>query len=140
MKCCYFTRGDNVSNQLKRASSSNNNKHTMYFNQKEVDILRDVFKICQIYISKNKNQFQQPQDILQEINDSINILELHKFIQTNEPLKPSGGFLKGASVMCANGVCCEYGTDKILKGASSNNTCNKKEHLTNIRKMIGLIY
>jgi hypothetical protein len=78
-------------NSLKGASAvANNNQQPnkqLMFHQNEINIIQKVLEISRYYITKNKNQFQNPNDILKEINQSMQIL------------KPVNS-LKGASSIC----------------------------------------
>lgn len=69
--------------KLKGASASGtavNNKQQysdkkLVFNQNELSILSKVLEVCRYYITKNKDQFQSTENILQEINQSLQILK-----------------------------------------------------------------
>jgi hypothetical protein len=86
----------NNNNALKGASlvsartvNQQPNKH-LIFNHSEVQILAKTLEICRLYINKNSSLFQQqPNDIVNEINQSLKIL------------KPRNS-LKGAS---SNKIC-----------------------------------
>jgi hypothetical protein len=98
-------------NTLKGASAAVNQQPKQFlFNSNELNLLSKSLEICRYYIGKNQAQFQQPQDILNEISTSINILSAR---QNNN-------------------------NKSNLKGASSN-ICNKKEHLTDLLKLFNLI-
>ena len=45
------------------------------FHQNEVQIIQKVLEICRLYVSKNQNQFQNPKDIVNEVNQSLQILK-----------------------------------------------------------------
>ena len=61
-------------NSLKSASAvSQHADKKLVLNQNEISILSKVLRMSQIYITKNKDQFQS-KDILNEINQSLQIL------------------------------------------------------------------
>lgn len=72
-------------NALKGASLLQ--QHT--FNQNEIKIVSNVLKISKYFITKNKGLFQQTDNILNEINQSLQILN----VNSNQ--------LKGASNICS---------------------------------------
>jgi len=64
---------------LKGASEVNNqSKQQLKFHKREIDILSKVIEIGRFYITKNKDQFQQPKDLLEDINSAMSILEARK--------------------------------------------------------------
>ena len=98
MVCKNFNHSVNCpsyrNNALKGASAVNQQQQQkqFVFNQQEVNILDKSLKVCQFYITKHKNQYQNnPQDILNELSTSINILSARKNNKSN---------LKGASQIC----------------------------------------
>ena len=110
-------------NALKSASASvsatavNQQPKQFVFNQSEVNILDKSLKACQFYITKNKNQYQNPQDIIKELTTASNILSARRQNKQNQNQQSTK-----------------------LKGASSldNNINNPFKSLDNIRKMVGL--
>ena len=68
------------------------------FNSNEVQILAKVFEICRIYVNKNSSLFQQPQDILNKLSKSIDIINTRQ--NNNKNNKESN--LKGASSVICN--------------------------------------
>ena len=88
-------------NALKGASSSSiNNTKQLMFHQNEVRIISKVLEICKLYINKNSSQFQNPNDILKEVNESLQIL------------KPGLNQLKGAS---SDSICNKDHLQDLLK-------------------------
>jgi len=80
---------------------------TISFPQTEINLVHNSLKIIQFYITRNPEQFQQPQDMLQRVEKAINIISKQLPAQSQQ-----------------------------LKGAS-NNICpnTKKEHLKELLKM-----
>ena len=59
-------------NSLKCASAVVNQQQKQFvFNQQEVNILSKSLEVCKFYITKNKNQYQNPQDILKELTMQV---------------------------------------------------------------------
>ena len=109
-------------NVLKGASATTVNQQPkqLVFNQSEVNILGKSLKACYFYITKNKNQYQNPKDILKELTTASNIISARQKNTQNQNQQSTK-----------------------LKGASSleediNNNNNSFESLDNIRKMFGL--
>lgn len=82
----------NNSLSLKGASAAVNNqsKQLLVFNQSEVSIISKVLEISRSYLTNNKDQFQQTEDILNEITTAGNILSARSNNNKSN--------LKGASV------------------------------------------
>ena len=60
---------------LKGASiQQHSNKKTYSFNQTETNILSKTLEIMRYYIVNNKDQFQQTNDFLNEINQALGII------------------------------------------------------------------
>jgi hypothetical protein len=112
VNCRYH---NNNNNSLKGASAVNNNKlptkQLLVFNQSELNLVSKTLEVLKYFVGKNQSQFQQPEDILNEISTSIYI------INSRQNKNKSN-----------------------LKGASSNNICNetKMQSLKNIKKMFNL--
>lgn len=73
-------------NALKGASAMINNNQSKQqqgpkkhmFQQLEVDRISKVLEIGKFYINKNKDLFQQPKDILTDIDSALSILNARK--------------------------------------------------------------
>ena len=147
---------DYNNNALKGASAVatavNQQPKQFVFNSNEVQILAKVLEICRLYINKNSSLFQQPQDIINDISTSIDIINTRQNKNNNKEAN-----LKGASDINTNpfksfdnilkmfGLTSnESATTEVshIKGASDftqNNICNKKEHLKDLLKQLNLI-
>ena len=64
-------------NRLKGASPINQSSDKLVFNQNEIKIVSNVLKISKYFITKNKGLFQQTDNILNEINQSLQILNVN---------------------------------------------------------------
>ena len=82
----------------------------------QVDLITNVLNIAGFYITRNPQQFQQPQDMLQKVNQAIEIIST----KTN---KTKLAATKGAS-----------------NSNNNNNICSnkKKEHLKQLLNMFSL--
>ena len=152
-------------NALKSASASatasisavnqQQQKQLLVFNQQEVNILDKSLKACQFYITKNKNQYQNPQDIIKELTTASNIVNARRQknkqnqnqqslkgasldININNPFKSLDNIRKMVGLTTSNESASH------LKGASdstqnNNNICSKKEHLKDLLKQFNLI-
>lgn len=65
-------------NSLKGASAVNNQSKKLMFFSKEIDIISKILEISRFYITKNKDQFQQPKDILKDVNSAMSLLDGRK--------------------------------------------------------------
>ena len=82
-------------NSLKGASAVVNQQQKQFvFNQQEVNILSKSLEVCQFYITKNQAQFQQSQDIINELITASNILNARRQNKQNQNQQS----LKGASL------------------------------------------
>ena len=104
MTACYHSI-----NNLKGASVVQNN-NDISIPSIQVDLLANVLNIAGFYITRNPQQFQQPQEILRKVTEAFNI------ISSKKP-KNNNNQLKGAS--------------------TNNNICSnkKKEHLKDLLNM-----
>jgi hypothetical protein len=115
LTCKSFSHSINCkyhnNNALKGASAVVNQQQPkqLVFNKSELNIVSKTLELCKYFVGKNQNLYQNPQDILNEISTSINILSAR---QNNN-------------------------NKSNLKGAS--NICNKKEYLTDLLKQFNLI-
>lgn len=97
---------DYKNNKLKGAAEAVNQQQPKYliFNHSEVQILAKILEICRLYINKNSSLFQQPQDIINDISTSINI------INSKQNIDPK---LKGASSN-KNKICNETKIQSLI--------------------------
>jgi hypothetical protein len=95
---CYHSINDIPCpySKLKGASAAvNNNPPKQYvFNQSEVNLLGKSLEVCRYFIGKNQAQYQNPENILNELSTSINIINSRQ----------NKSSLKGAS---SNKICNE---------------------------------
>ncbi len=99
------------------STAVNQQPKQLLFNQSELNLLGKFLEVCKFYITKNQAQYQNPQDILNELSTSINIINARQNNNNNSNLKVN------------------------LKGTSSNKICNetKIQSLKNIKNVFGLI-
>jgi hypothetical protein len=69
----------------------------LVFNKSELNIVSKTLEICRYFIGKNQKQYQNSQDMVNEISTSINILNARQNNKSN---------LKGASSY-KNKICNE---------------------------------
>lgn len=88
---------------------------TITFPQTEINLVNKSLEIARFYITRNPQQFQQPQDMLQKVNQAIEIIST----------KTNSVATKGASQTNNN---------------NNNNICSnkKKEHLKQLLNMFSL--
>ena len=82
-------------NALKGASAVNQPKQLM-FNSSELNLLSKSLEVCRYFITKNQSQYQNPQDIVNEI--SILLVNIINARQNNN----NKSNLKGASSVICN--------------------------------------
>lgn len=87
-------------------------RQTITFPQTEISLVSKSLEILRFYISKNQEQFQQPENMLQKINQAIEIIST----------KTTAAATKGAS----------------NNNNNNNNICHKKEHLKELLNMFHL--
>jgi hypothetical protein len=132
-------------------NNNNNYQPKQYvFNQSEVNLLGKSLEAIKYFITKNQQMFQQPNDILKELDTASNILSVR---QNNNNNNESN--LKGASDINSNkfqaldnirnmfglGNNIVRNDDNQLKGASVPNNiplCDKTKVLINIKNIFGL--
>ena len=150
LNCKYHNNTSKQYNALKGASAvvNNNQQSSLVFNQSEVNLISKTIELIKYYITQNQQMFQQPQDIIEELNTAINILSVRR--QDNNNNNESN--LKGASdnnnpFKSLDNIRKMFGlttnNESILKGASdstqnNNNICSKKEHLKDLLKLFNL--
>ena len=103
-------------------------------------------------MTKNKNQYQNPQDIIKELTTASNILSARQNTQ-NQNQQSTKTNLKGASLVedinpfksfdnirKMFGLTSNESAAVHLKGASDSdsNICSKKEHLKDLLKQFNL--
>jgi hypothetical protein len=109
---------------------------TISFPQSELSILTESLKTAGFYITRNPQQFQQPQEMLQKIKQGINIISS----RTNNRTKTNNTNRTNTRLATTATAA------KATKGASNpnnsnnNNVCSdkKKEHLKDLLKMFRL--
>jgi hypothetical protein len=145
-------------NALKGASlkgASVIQQSTLSFPPTEISLLSKSLELSKFYIERNKDQFQDSQDMIQKINSAINIISSKTNNKNNQQSQQS---VKGSSDITRNNdgyrnlvnIRQRFGlvnkgnksvTINQLKGASQNNNniCNKKKSLINIREHFNLV-
>ena len=76
-------------NNLKGASVVQSNNDIISIPSIQVDLIANVFNIAGFYITRNPQQFQQPQEILRKVTEAFNIISSKKGNNNNS--------VKGAS-------------------------------------------
>jgi hypothetical protein len=75
-------------NSLKGASEINNQpKQLLKFHESEINLLNKSLELCRYFIGKTQAQYQNPADILKDIDSAITVLEAHKSNQKIYVLK-----------------------------------------------------
>jgi hypothetical protein len=144
---CYHSINGITTNNLKGASM---NQQQFSFPTNELSLLTKSLELSRLYIERNKEQFQDSQDMLQKINSAINIISSKTKKKNQQQQRAPTLAIKGASAM--NGLQSlinirrRFGLSKgnqsvmnQLKGASQNNICSKKKSLINIREHFNLV-
>lgn len=121
-------------------------KRIIHFPETEIGLVNNVLKLCQLYITRNPQLFQQPQEILGKVNQAINIISA----------KTKNQSLKGASDNNNNyqsiinihkmlGFSSDSNSNNIganqLIGASKNSYIyNKKKSLINLLETFSIYH
>jgi hypothetical protein len=123
---CYFCLNGidhNINNNnkllgLKGASAiTSTNQKSISIPSNEVDLIKNVLNIAGFYVTRNPQQFQQPEEILRKLTEAWNIISTTTTKQENNNINNSS-----------------------LKGASNKNICpnKKKEHFKELLNMFHL--
>ena len=116
MNPCYHTINNAVKGAgIIRGPQARRQQETITFPQTEINLVNNSLNIARFYITRNPQQFQNPEDMLQKVNQAIEIIST----KTNKKTKLAA--TKGAS-------------------NNNNNICNnkKKEHLKQLLNMFSL--
>ena len=155
MTTCYHSINNLKGAAVSRTRRAANRQQPtiISFPQTEINLVNSALKIARFYISKNPQLFQQPDNILSEVENGINIISAKT---TTKNQNSSSAATKGASSDINNNNSYRYQSlvniNKMLgltnesivnqqqniKGASANNNsnnntiCYKKQSLKNI--------
>jgi hypothetical protein len=133
-------------NALKGASAMN--QQQFIFPQTELSLLSKSLELSKFYIERNKEQFQDSQDMIQKINSAINIISTKQSKNKQQSIKGASamnGFQSLVNIRQRFGLVNKGNKSVVamnqLKGASQNNNniCLKKKSLINIREHFNLV-
>jgi|SRR5215204_1231976 len=126
---CYFCLNGidhNINNNnnellgLKGASAiTSTNQKSISIPSNEVDLIKNVLNIAGFYVTRNPQQFQQPEEILRKLTEAFYIISTPTTTKKENNINNNNNSLKGASNKNNNKVC--------------NN--KKKEHLKELLNM-----
>jgi hypothetical protein len=155
MACYHSINGitNNINNLKGAAFNQQQGQQEFMFPQTEVSLLTKTLELSRLYVTRNPQFFQEPQEMLQKIDQGIKIISS----KTKSQQKQNQSSLKGASldnkVQSLVNIRNMFGlgnnnnnnvrnNNNQLKGASKNNNnniCSKTKSLTNLREHFNLI-
>jgi hypothetical protein len=132
MICYHSINGITNSNNLKGAST--NQQQQFIFPTNELSLLTKSLELSKFYIERNKDQFQDPNDMLQKINQGINIISS----KTNKSKKNNQSQQQSQQSQQQKAPT----TTMAIKGASdiARNNNDGYRNLINIRQRFGLLH
>ena len=153
MNPCYHTINNAVKGAgIIRGPQARRQQETITFPQTEINLVNNSLNIARFYITRNPQQFQNPEDMLQKVNQAIEIISTKTAAATKIATKGASNnnditttddkYQSLMNIYNMFGLLNNNNnkSDNQLKGASNNNIClnKKKENLKDILKMFGL--
>ena len=162
---CYHTinglenlKGGSAIQQQGQQKQQQIQQQKLLFPQNEISLISKSLELCRFYVTKNSQLFQQPEDILEKVNQALSIIssssKSNNNNSKNQEEEQSSYKTKVASdnryqnlVNIRNmfGLNIKENRKNIqLKGASkssksnNNNICSKKQSLINLRSQFNL--